>query len=56
MGFNPVGPQKETRACADKINRVRKDREISTVCGWNYVVDYRDGKERFDILLDDLSK
>lgn len=40
MCFNPVGLQKETRACAVKINRVLKDREISKVCGWNYVADY----------------
>ena len=56
MSFNPFGPQKETRACAAKINRMLKGREISTVCGWNYVADYKDWKERFDTLLDDVRK
>lgn len=51
MRFNPFGPQKETREGAVKINTVLQGRKLSTVCGWNYVVDYKDWKERFDNLL-----
>ncbi len=51
MRFNPFGPQKETRECAAKINTVLQGRGLSKVCGWNYVVDYKDWKERFDNLL-----
>lgn len=51
MRFNPFGPQKETREGAAKINTVLQGRKLSTVCGWNYVVDYKDWKERFNNLL-----
>ncbi|TVM03299.1 MAG: MBL fold metallo-hydrolase [Candidatus Brocadia sp. WS118] len=51
MRFNPFGPQKETRECAATINTVLQGRGLSKVCGWNYVVDYKDWKERFDNLL-----
>ena len=51
MSFNPFGPQKETRECAFKIDRVLQGRNISKVCGYNYVVDYKDWKKRFDALL-----
>ncbi|MDN3513653.1 MAG: hypothetical protein NG747_04565 [Candidatus Brocadia sp.] len=45
------GPQKETSACAAKINTTLQGREILKVCGWNYVVDYKEWKERFSALL-----
>lgn len=51
MGFNPYGPQRETRECASKIDKILQGRKISKVCGYNYVVDYRDWKERFSYLL-----
>ncbi len=51
MQFNPFGPQKETRECATKIDRILQGRELNKVCGWNYVSDYKDWKERFDHLL-----
>ena len=51
MSFNPFGPQKETRECAFKIDEVLQGRKISKVCGYNYVVDYKDWKKRFDRLL-----
>ncbi|HHT9110568.1 MAG TPA: rubredoxin-like domain-containing protein [Candidatus Brocadiaceae bacterium] len=51
MRFNPFGPPKETRACAKKIYEVLKDKNISTVCGYNYVIDYIDWNERFGNLL-----
>lgn len=51
MGFNPFGPQKETRDRAKKIDEVLQGREISKVCGYNYVVDYKDWKEGFSYLL-----
>ncbi|MBI2470256.1 MAG: hypothetical protein HYV59_03315 [Planctomycetes bacterium] len=51
MRFNPFGPQKETRECASKIYEVLQGREISKVCGYNYMIDYAEWKKRFDALL-----
>ncbi|MBI5679062.1 MAG: MBL fold metallo-hydrolase, partial [Planctomycetes bacterium] len=51
LSFNPFGPQKETRECAFKIDRALQGRKISKVCGYNYVIAYKDWKKRFDLLL-----
>ncbi|MDG6026035.1 MAG: MBL fold metallo-hydrolase [Candidatus Brocadia sp.] len=51
MRFNPFGPQKETREYAAKIDGILQGRELNKVCGWNYVVDYKDWKEKFVRLL-----
>ena len=45
MRFNPFGPQKETRECAFKIDRALQDRKITKVCGYNYVIDYEEGRK-----------
>lgn len=51
MQFNPFGPQEETKRCAATINKVLQGRKINKVCGFNYVAEYKDWKERFDRLL-----
>ncbi|GAB61044.1 MAG: MBL fold metallo-hydrolase [Candidatus Jettenia sp.] len=51
MQFNPFGPQEETKQCAATINNVLQGRRINNVCGFNYVAEYRDWRERFDRLL-----
>ncbi len=52
MSFNLFGPQKETRECAFKIDEVLQGRKINKVCGYNYVIDYKEWKKRFARLLD----
>ncbi len=54
MQFNPFGPQKDTRKCAVKISQTLKARKISTVCGFNYVIDYNEWEKRFNALLSEL--
>ncbi len=51
MRFNPYGPEKETIEGAHKINKIIEGRKINKVCGYNYVIDFSDWKERFDDLL-----
>jgi hydroxyacylglutathione hydrolase len=48
MKYNPFGPADKTIAGGVRIAELLKDRKLTTVCGYNYVVDYLDWKRRFD--------
>jgi hydroxyacylglutathione hydrolase len=47
MIFNPFGPPGQTIAGGRKIREILKGRQISQVCGYNYVVDYAGWREQF---------
>ena len=51
MIFNPFGPKKKTAAGGQKINEIIKNKDIKTVCGFDYVQDYPEWKEKFDLLI-----
>jgi hydroxyacylglutathione hydrolase len=40
MKYNPFGPADRTMEGGRQIAEILKDRTITTVCGYNYVVDY----------------
>jgi hydroxyacylglutathione hydrolase len=48
MKYNPFGPADRTMAGGRQIAEILKDRKITTVCGYNYVVNYPEWKRRFD--------
>ncbi len=48
MMFNTYGPIGETSAGGRKIRNILEGRTTSKVCGWNYVVEYAQWKEKFD--------
>ncbi|MFX1337879.1 MAG: MBL fold metallo-hydrolase [Promethearchaeota archaeon] len=48
--FNPYGPSKNTIEGAIKLKKIIEPRNISIVCGYNYVLDYPYWKEKFDQL------
>ncbi len=50
MIFNPFGPKHETRKGGMKIRKILKERDIRTVCGFNYVKSYSYWIEKFDAL------
>ncbi len=51
MVFNPYGPGSVTREGGHHLFKLLTDRNVQTVCGFNYVVDYRDWIKAFEILL-----
>jgi len=48
MKYNPFGPAGLTLAGGRKIRDIVEERELTTVCGYNYVIDFADWKRRFD--------
>jgi hydroxyacylglutathione hydrolase len=48
MKYNPFGPAGPTMEGGQRISDLLQGRTLSTVCGYNYVIDYRDWKGRFD--------
>ena len=40
MRFNPFGPEKKTIEGGHRLREIISDRELKTVCGYNYVSDY----------------
>lgn len=48
MKYNPFGPAGLTIAGGRVIRDIIGDREISSVCGYNYVIPYVEWKRRFD--------
>jgi len=46
MRFNPFGPARETTEGAYKIREIIEARELSKVCGHNYVADYSEWKDK----------
>ncbi len=49
--LNPYGSKKATREGANKINQIIKKRELTIVCGYNYVSDYQIWKIQLEDLL-----
>jgi hydroxyacylglutathione hydrolase len=47
MVFNPYGPVDETIAGGKKIQKIIEGRNLSKVCGYNYVLEYWEWKKRF---------
>lgn len=50
MLYNPFGPEKETREGGAKLKGIIRNRDIKTVCGYNYVVDAVEWRKKFDKL------
>ncbi|UCD02145.1 MAG: MBL fold metallo-hydrolase [Promethearchaeota archaeon] len=51
--LNPYGPRQSTIEGAKRLREIIKKREINTVCGVNYVMDYLKWKEGFLKLFND---
>jgi hydroxyacylglutathione hydrolase len=52
MRFNPYGPADKTKLGGKMIRETLAGREITHVCGYNYVVEYAMWRPLFDSLLD----
>lgn len=48
MKLNPFGPADRTIAGSRRIREILDGRQLATVCGYNYVIDYSDWRRRFD--------
>jgi glyoxylase-like metal-dependent hydrolase (beta-lactamase superfamily II) len=48
LKYNPFGPADRTIAGGKRIAEILAGKELKTVCGYNYVVDYRAWKRWFD--------
>ncbi|HBA86587.1 MAG TPA: MBL fold metallo-hydrolase [Geobacter sp.] len=48
MKYNPFGPAGQTVAGGDRIMSYLEGRQLSTVCGYNYTIGYKEWKRRFD--------
>ena len=48
MRLNPHGPKDATRERAHRIVEIVDSRDLKTVCGYNYVVDFADWRRDFD--------
>jgi hypothetical protein len=48
MKFNPFGPADRTIAGGRRIRDLLEGRQLTTVCGYNYVIDYPDWQRRFE--------
>jgi hydroxyacylglutathione hydrolase len=48
MKFNPFGPADRTIAGGRRIRELLDGRPLTTVCGYNYVIDYADWWRRFE--------
>jgi hypothetical protein len=46
--YTPFGPADRTMERGGHLAEILKDRKSTTVCGYNYVVDYPEWKRRFD--------
>lgn len=51
MKFNPYGPQKETRKNAERIGDVAEEKNVTVVCGYNYVESYPGWLKKFNNLI-----
>ncbi|MFX0105805.1 MAG: MBL fold metallo-hydrolase [Candidatus Hodarchaeota archaeon] len=45
--LNPYGPKQSTIEGAKRLRKIIEKRELNTVCGVNYVMDYQKWKEEF---------
>ena len=48
MKYNPFGPAGQTVAGGGRIREYLEGRQLSTVCGYDYVIGYDDWKRRFE--------
>jgi len=48
MKFNPFGPADRTIAGGERIGKILDGRTLSFACGYDYVIDYAEWKDRFD--------
>ena len=48
MKLNPFGPAERTIEGSRRIRELLDGRQLATVCGYNYVIDYGDWRRRFD--------
>lgn len=51
LRFNPYGSQTETIKQAQKIHKIVNSRHLTTVCGYNYVMNFDDWLAAFENLL-----
>lgn len=51
MQLNPYGPNKETIHGAFKIKQIIENKDITKICGYNYVIDYLYWEKKFEDLL-----
>lgn len=49
-GLNPFGPPVETKQGFNKMMTLIGDRQINTVCGYNYVTDFASWKQKADLI------
>lgn len=49
MKLNPFGPSNLTIAGSHRIRELLHGRQLTTVCGYNYVIDYPEWRRRFDM-------
>jgi len=49
--FNPYGPSASTIEGATKLQKIIENRDLNTVCGYNYILDYPGWKNQFELLL-----
>jgi hydroxyacylglutathione hydrolase len=52
MSFNPYGPDRSTRDAGAYLWKLIENRSFARVCGWNYVADYGEWREKFKNLLE----
>ena len=52
--FNPYGPSANTIDGAKKLKKLIKNRKLTIVCGYNYVMNYHNWKNQFESLLSGL--
>jgi hypothetical protein len=48
MKLNPFGPADRTIAGSRRIRELLDGRQLSTVCGYNYVIGYTEWRSRFE--------
>lgn len=53
MRFNPFGPADKTRAGGDDARKILQGRDLKTVCGFNYFMDFTGWWRMFTALLDE---
>lgn len=51
MKYNPFGPRNKTKEGGKKLMKIVKGRQISRVCGYNYILNFPDWLKAFDQLL-----
>lgn len=49
-GLNPFGPPVETKEGFNQMVELIEGRDISTVCGYNYMIDFVSWKQRADLI------